>query len=215
MNLNPDMLDAVCRTLRITSEEHRYVRRLAGVPLQPEVDTADFTAERRAALRSVLDEMLPSAAHVTTRSWDLVDWNSTYPLLLGDPMRLPEGRRNHLWKFFMTPEPRERLINWEMEKGRFVARLRAEEAWLEEHGRLRNLADELLQINDEFREVMERREVHRFVGYIEWFTHPDVGEMRLHLTRMTVVDVPELLLYVHTPTDEQSRRKMLTLAGMA
>jgi transcriptional regulator with XRE-family HTH domain len=213
MRISPEMLDAVCRALRLDEEEHVYVRRLVGRPMMEPSEDSEITAERLDALRGVLDDLLPSAAHIATASWDLLAWNSTYAALFGDPELLPPQHRNHLWKFFMTDETRTRLVDWELEASRAVARFRAEEAWFNDDGRLKAMVDELLGSSEEFRRAWENREVARFVGYTERINHPDVGEIQAHLIRMTIVEQPPLVMFVHRPVDDESRKRMAVLAG--
>lgn len=213
MRVSPDMLDAVSRALRLDEEEHRYVRRLVGRPLSDAPEPGEIPGERLEALRGLLDDLLPSAAHIATESWDLLAWNSTYAGLFGDPELLQPERRNHLWKFFMTEETRTRLTDWELEARRAVARFRAEDAWLSDDGRLKSLVEDLLAASDDFRRVWEAREIHRFVGYVERIMHPDVGEIRAQLIRLTIVEQPPLVMFIHRPVDDESRERMAMLAG--
>jgi transcriptional regulator with XRE-family HTH domain len=102
-------LDAVSRALRQDSDEWRYMRSLAGIPV-PEALAA--TQELRKDLREFLDD-LSYPACATTGPSDLIGWNAAFSAVFGDPADLPPARRNTQW-FATGPLRRTRgsAIQW-------------------------------------------------------------------------------------------------------
>jgi transcriptional regulator with XRE-family HTH domain len=210
MRVSPEMVDAVCRALRLNEEEHVYVRRLVDQPLIAPTKASEIEPHRSAALQGLLDDLLPSAAHISTSGWDLLLWNQAFEGIYGDPQRMPAERRNHLWSLFMVDEMRELHPDWELEARRAVSRFRSEEAWFHDQGPLNAIVAELLDRSADFRTAWESREVDRFVGNTRRIEHAKVGEIRFHLIRLTLEE-PWLALYINRPIDEESRARMARL----
>lgn len=47
------------------------------------------------------------------RRWDYLVWNRAFAVVLGDPAKLPPGRRNQMWANFHDPARRKLLPDWQ------------------------------------------------------------------------------------------------------
>ncbi|MDT0321843.1 helix-turn-helix domain-containing protein [Streptomyces millisiae] len=88
------VVDAVCRVLRMSPAAHRHALELAGFrsPALPEVVDGVVRPETRA----LIDGWPDSPALVLDDRLDLLAWNAAHRRLWGDPAALPAERRNLL-----------------------------------------------------------------------------------------------------------------------
>src|SRR6266496_4849710 len=99
------VVDALARALRLTEDEHRHLRTLAGLTTPIQTSAADT-----ARLRRLVDAAMPNLAVVYDRCFDYVVWNLAYAVVRHDPATLPADRRNMVWMMFTQPS---RLTRWE------------------------------------------------------------------------------------------------------
>src|SRR5580698_5443289 len=80
INVSADVLHAISRALRLTSDERRHLYLLAGLPLtvapQDEERVSDLVVR-------VLEALDPSPAYVLGRRWDILAWNHSADALAG------------------------------------------------------------------------------------------------------------------------------------
>ena len=142
-----DVLDRIARALALTDVEREHVYLLAlGHP--PEVRRAAATAcEITPQLQHVLDAIVSHPAMIATSTWDIVGWNATATIVLGDFGAIPAERRNTL-RFMFAPGVRG--PNWEHHARAIVALFRAETARMGTTDRAAALVDELSRSSPEF-----------------------------------------------------------------
>jgi transcriptional regulator with XRE-family HTH domain len=210
IRVSADALDAIARALRLDDPARRYIRRLAGIPdVAPEpAATVGFSYDQ------LLKTLLPYPACVTTVAFDLVDWNSVFAFLFGDPRLVPEHWRNTLWMIFTT-EPVRRTHDWEAEAQGAVARCRFESGNYPDEPRFRELVDGLSEISDEFRLMWNSGQVRPCSERVISIERPGDGDLNLIKFQMRALDQSRHMLTLFQPADPQTAQHLQDLMTSA
>jgi hypothetical protein len=197
-----DVLEAIARALRLSDAEREHLLLLgrgdAGPPVAGRIEAPS------PPLRRMVEGLDPHPACVSGRAHDLLCWNRSYALVLGDPMDWPEGQRNAIWLAFMDPARRAMLDDWEIAVRRMLARFRAHHAANVGDPRFNEVISALREASPEFRTLWSKHEVRGSGEGTKVLSHPSGVELVFeHATfRHAVNDDQRLILY--TP-DEASR----------
>ena len=150
INVSPQVLEAVCRTLMLDPHERSHVMTLAGF------GEHGLSAQCQAispAVHAMLDGLVPLPAAVQNQRFDVLAYNAVYGRLLDDMDVLPLEDRNTLWLMFTHPEWRRGLVEWEQTAHRLVAQYRlamadhvGEPAWRALIARLSEASPEFVRV---------------------------------------------------------------------
>jgi transcriptional regulator with XRE-family HTH domain len=210
INVSPQVLEAVCRTLMLDPHERSHVMTLAG-----------FTEHRLArecqsispAVQTMLHGLVPIPAVVLNERLDALAYNRVYGHLFDDLDALPLGDRNMLWLFFTHPAWRRAAVQWEQTVRRLVAQYRlamadhvGEPAW-------RGLIARLSEASPEFVRVWEEREVLGPENQTKLIMNDTVGLLRVESTHYWLGPRPGSRLVVYTPADADCRERLEKLAA--
>ncbi|RDI51703.1 helix-turn-helix transcriptional regulator [Nocardia mexicana] len=191
------VLDALARTLRLTTTEHSYILSLAGyAPLHESADAT--TASAPTHVQHLLDA-LDFPAYAIAPDWQISGWNRAYAELYPNVATVAPEDRNLLWLVFTDPYVRDLLPDWEVTSRRFLAEFRAEAG-----PRLGDLAhtpaiQRLLEASPEFRAGWHSHDIEGFASRERVFHHPERGELRYEHHRLAPADHPDLYLVIYTP----------------
>jgi transcriptional regulator with XRE-family HTH domain len=205
-----EVIDSIAAALRLSEDEHRHLRRLAGLPPQSGHERSESVDEYMLAL---LERLLPSPAYVLGPTSDYLAWNDALSAVFCNISALPAGHRNVLWATFIAPEVRSALVDWKEHARRVVGQFRAEAAAHPNDPRFGAIAGELAELSPEFERWWTGHEVVRASGGAQAFSHPDVGLLNTHLIQLRVLDSPTLKLIIHHPLGASDERKLLSLQG--
>ena len=201
----PQVIDSLARALMLDDDEHRHLRRLAGIPI---TDPDTRLSQGDEGLLQLVDDLSPHPAHLNEPATDLFAWNRAYAVLFVDPDTLEPRHRNGLWIQLMTDEVRGRLVDWEPETSHTIARFRAEAGKYPGDQRFAELIDELNETSEFFRQEWVRHEVQGFSSHMESFEHPEVGTIRARIVILRPLNHPHLTLMIHQLADDESRQRM-------
>ncbi|MFF4773427.1 helix-turn-helix transcriptional regulator [Microtetraspora fusca] len=198
------VLDALARTLRLSSAEHSYILGLAGYTALP--PAADTAADAPAHVQRLLDVLVSSPAYAVAPDWRITAWNAAYEDLYPNVATVPAAERNLLWLVFTDPYVRDLLPDWETTSRRFLAEFRAEAG-----PRLTDLAQSpvitrLLQISPDFRDGWGAHRIEGFTSRLRTFRHPRAGVLHFEHHRLAPADQPNLHLVIYTPATEPGGR---------
>jgi hypothetical protein len=202
IQVSSQVLDAVARALRLDPNERAHLFVLAGTenPL-PAVECATVTP----AVHQILGQLGPLPAAVINARYDVLAYNRSYTLLVGDLDSLPFEDRNLLWLAFNGSVFEKRLVDREAARSAIVARFRAamadhsaEPAWKALLGRLR-------KTSPEFEEAWQRHEVAGQRNGLKEFFVGDVGLLRFEYTNLWLGPRVGARLVTYTPIDDQTR----------
>ncbi|WP_059013399.1 helix-turn-helix transcriptional regulator [Streptomyces specialis] len=214
INASAQVLDAVARTLRLDAAERRHLYHLAEVPYVPgREDGAPGVDAIGPDVQTMLDALDPLPAVVYNLRYDVLGDNATYRGLFPRLLRMPGGVRNALWTLFTTDPATCPIVLRESELKIMVATLRAsygghvgEPAW-------ESFVRELCRVSPEFAAMWASGDVVPPGPRLKTFRHPDIGEVRMRTQSLSVNGMPDSRMVVYVPGDEESRRRVATLAG--
>ncbi|HEY3477754.1 MAG TPA: helix-turn-helix domain-containing protein [Streptomyces sp.] len=192
------MLAALARALRLTSDERDHLYHLAGRPLPP---ASSGNAHVHPALLNLLEQLTATPAQVMTDLSVPLVQNRLAEALLGAPAPGDGIRASFVYQWFTDPAARRRYHPDEHEHQSrvFVADLRAA---LAKRGR-DALADELLATllarSDEFAHLWEQREVAVRRTDRKRILHPALGVLELDCMNLLSEDSSQRLLWFTAP----------------
>ncbi|GAA2083011.1 helix-turn-helix transcriptional regulator [Kitasatospora saccharophila] len=155
---SPQLLAALARALRLSTDERDHLHLLAG-HRPPEGPTAG--PHVRPALRYLLDRLGDTPAQLLTDLGDLLAQNALAEALFGCVCKVAEPDRNIVWRWFTDPAVREAYPAEERDPlGRLhVAELRAAATRRGFDPPTRALLDRLTAASPEFTALWQRHEV--------------------------------------------------------
>ncbi|WP_461010272.1 helix-turn-helix transcriptional regulator [Streptomyces capparidis] len=208
IRVSAQVLDSVARALRLNPNERAHLFVLAGTPDPvPGLRCPSVTP----ALMEILEQLEPVPACLQNSRYDIVAYNRTYGLMLGDLDRVPPEDRNLLWLAFTRPEWREAMVDWEESVAVMTAKFRASMAeHLAEPG-WKCLVSRLREASPTFCELWERHEVVQPDNRGKCYLNPFVGVLNLELTSLWLGPRPGPRLTVHVPKDEETARRLAAL----
>jgi hypothetical protein len=204
------VLDAVARTLLLDPHERDHLFRLADTPDgsgQQECCSLPPTAQ------VLLDQLVPFPACIRNARFDVLAWNTSYELLMGDLHSIPFEDRNSLWRVFTSPYCRASIIDWEEGTRRMVAEYRAAMAEHVAEPAWKCLVARLTKASPEFAELWERHEVASPENLTKRYLHPEVGLLRLNYTHLWLGQRLGTRMTTYSPADEQTRDRLRELHG--
>ncbi len=204
------VLDALSRTLQLSTAEHRYVLRLTGH--QPEHLVEGSPTALPAHVQDLLDALGQSPAYAITDNWSIVGWNRAYERFYPHIALVDRAERNLLWLVFTEPHVRELLADWRTDSLRFLAEFRSEVGWRIDEPAFDGLVAKLRTTSEHFRTGWDAYELDQFTSRLRTFHHPRVGTLVLGHHRVTLFDCPDLHIVAYTAApDTDAAAKLATM----
>lgn len=194
---SPQMLTALARALRLTSDERNHLFHLAGHPAPPSHGPLGHVEP---GLLGLLDRLTTTPAQVITDLHETLVQNRLALALLGPP----PGRgmsASFVYRWFTDPEARRIYPTEDAEKHSraFVADLRAVSARRSGESDVTGLVAQLLRRSREFGQLWEEREVAlRRVDH-KRIVHPSLGVIELDCHNLFSEDGRQRLLWFSAP----------------
>ena len=198
------VVDAIARTLRLTPDEHVYLRNLAIVPQSVEESTLDVTP----SMQRMIDSLAPNPVYVVDDRFDFLAWNESFSTLWRDPATMEPSQRNLVWQFFTDHELPHMLENWEERAFAFAMQLRSLMAASEDKQRFDELVDALSSESTAFAGMWQAHEVANFSAAQHRFV---IGDRRLvmDITQLQFVESPRLRAIALTPATDEDRTLLI------
>lgn len=209
------LLAALARALRLTSDERDHLYHLAG-QVPPRAATGG--GHVRPGLLLILDRLHDTPAQVMSDLGDVLAQNAMAMALLGDNSALPVENRNLMVRWFVDPSSRARIP--EADHGRLarghVAQLRAVVAARPEDRRAAGLLRRLLAESPEFAALWAEHEVAVRRSDTKTVLHPTVGAIELDCEVMlSSAHAQRLIVYTARPGSvSQQRLELLRVVGL-
>jgi transcriptional regulator with XRE-family HTH domain len=207
------VLEAIAGALELTPAEHAHLMLLGrGEEVPPgraPKETINPTIKR------LVENLGANPACITGRRFDFLAWNEAHSAVFGDPARMPDGRRNLLWRIFMDPGTRELHPDWEEGARRIVARFRSEAARYVGDPDFEDLISALQKASPEFRSWWDLHEVATSGIGRKVVRHPTAGKLVFEHAVFRPQESPEqrLVLYSATPQANTTEKLAKLLAG--
>jgi predicted kinase/transcriptional regulator with XRE-family HTH domain len=204
---SPQVVDALARALRLSADEHRHLRELAGLATAPAASGDD----PQARLQRLVDAATPNAASVYDVHFDYLAWNEPYRRIRHDPAGLPAGRRNLLWMMFTDADNRARMTTWDRAARALLSQFRAAAGRHPGDPRFAELTAALSDASPQFRDWWAQYPVRYFRPARIRIRHPQAGRITLELFQLRLEDDPGLVMVTQVPADPVSRDRVAAL----
>lgn len=207
INVSGEVLAAIARALRLTTEERRHLYLLAGLPLT--IASQDEERVSELVLR-VLDLLDPTPAYVRGRRWDVLAYNKSADAL-ADFSSATGLRRNIVWRLFRDENSQCRYGDLKCIMRRCVANFRSIAAKYPNDPAFTSLIDDLRANSAEFRQLWAEHDVLGATEGLKQFLHPELGEFILDYTAFEIPGDGDMRMVVMTaePGSETERKLRL------
>ncbi|GGM52720.1 transcriptional regulator [Longimycelium tulufanense] len=204
-NPSRQVLMALARALRMSTDERNYLLCLGGVAPAP-------ARERRVSrsVQSMLDRLDDVPAVVMDGKYDILAWNSMAAALMTDLESMPEHERNTLRWIFLHRRSWLRTADGSNYARRCVADLRTGGRHHDE-AEVRALVDELSAASREFTEMWTAHDVEVQRTSVKRTVHPVVGPLELHCETLQIPGVDQRLMMYTTEPGSATARAMRSL----
>ncbi|WP_297617115.1 helix-turn-helix domain-containing protein [Nocardia sp.] len=204
-----NLLAGIARALRLTDEEHEYLRML--VQARP-TRRGRSEPEVSNAMRDLLDA-LPTPALVLGPRTDILAWNAAAAALFVDFAEIPAHQRALVRLVFLEPRMRTLFKNWEQVAAEAVDRLRMTAARTPGDPRLMQLVGELSVHDLDFRRWWAGHGVRTMAGGRKLLRHPVVGDLALDWQVLQVLSSPGQTLVTYTAPAGSPSHEALRILG--
>ncbi|HXO16636.1 MAG TPA: helix-turn-helix transcriptional regulator [Candidatus Dormibacteraeota bacterium] len=213
INVSSDVLVAISRALRLTSEERRHLHLLAGLPLTLAAQVDERVSE---LVLRVLEALEPSPAYVRGRRWDVLAYNRTADALADFSSQIGLGR-NIVWRLFRDEKSQCRYGDLQCIMRRCVANFRTVAAKYPNDPAFTELIGDLRANSPEFKQLWAEHDVLGSTEGLKHFLHPEVGELFLDYTGFEIPGDGDMRMVVMTaqPGSESERRLRLLAPAAA
>ncbi|WP_051248190.1 helix-turn-helix transcriptional regulator [Nocardioides halotolerans] len=203
------VLSALCRALRLGSDERDHVFHLAG-SAPPATGLIDLHV--RPSVMRLIDRFHDLPALVMSAKCDVLAWNAMSSALHGDWSRLRPERRNQPRLRFLpdpTDPPRSAVGGTPEERAgtaaQTVANLRSVAGRYPDDPGLARLLEDLHEGSAEFRELWGSTDANLWRSHAKTVTHPTLGELRLECDTLHVPDADQtLIVYSAAPGSREA-----------
>ena len=190
-----DVLTAIARVLRLSTDERDYVFELSGREQRPGRPSPQRAQPQ---LRRLLGDLATTPAVVLGRRTDILAWNPMAAALFTDFGLLPAQNRNFVRLVFCDQSVRSLYPHWEHAARNGVAQLRREAARDPDDPELAALVDELSARDKDFQRWWTAHQVSlRDTGSNE-VRHPVVGDLTLDWAALVCTADPDQQLFTWT-----------------
>lgn len=202
-----NLLAGIARALRLTREEHEYLRMLVqprprcGRGGEPEVG---------ATVRDLL-AALTAPALVLGPCTEVLAWNAGAAALFMDFAEIPVAHRALVRMVFLEPRIRGLFVNWEQVAAEAVDRLRMAAARTPGDPRLMQLVGELSVHDADFRRWWAGHGVRTLAGGRKHVRHPVVGELELDWQVLQVLTAKDQTLVTYTAPEGSPSHEALRI----
>lgn len=209
------MLAAVARALRLTSDERSYLYHLAGRPLP---HPSSRSAHVHPGMLDLLDRLPNTPAQVMTDLSVPLVQNRLANALLGAPVPAHGFRASYLYRWFTDPAARDRYHPDEHDHQSrvFVADLRAAVGKRGKDPMATELIAALKGASPEFRQLWSQQEVAVRRADRKRLVHPVLGVIELNCLNLLSEDGSQRLLWFTAPpgSDAINQLELLAVVGI-
>ena len=213
---------ALARALLLTNSERDHLYRLAGLVPPTDAEVSDHIPP---GLRRLLNRLGDTAAAaVFAADWQMIWWNRTWAVLLGDPSSKPPHLRNFARDTFSTASGGPHLSHWPVTslaqdtiESAIVSDLRRATGRFPESTRLTDLINELTTGNERFAELWASGAVGAHQEDRKIVDHPAVGPITVDCDVMTDGDADRkiVMLTAAPDTEDEIKLRLAALSGVS
>ncbi|WJL94657.1 helix-turn-helix transcriptional regulator [Microbacterium sp. ET2] len=206
---SPAVVDAIARALGLDETGTRHLRDL----LDPTIaaDRATHAQRARHGLHQLMEGLDATPGMILGRRTDVLAINPMARALIADFEVMPARERNYARWMFLSPEARERLIDWEAQARRVVENLRLEAGRSGGDPDLAAFVTALAVASSDFARWWDEHRVFQRTFGDKRFRHPLVGELTLQYETLTLPGDPDQTLFLYTAARGSRSAEALSL----
>lgn len=208
-NPSAQVLAALSRALRLTTEERDHLYTVAG---QAPPKRSAMTSHVPPSVQRLVDRMADLPVAVYDPAWTIIAWNAAWAGLMGDPSAVSGRDRNLIWRTFTGKSARVRKTDAEADQfeTNAVADLQRAIGTYPGDARLHQLVGELRQASPRFAKLWAARVVSTAGPASKTIVHPEVGPITLDCDVLTVAGSDlRLVVYTAEPSSPDADRLRL------
>lgn len=205
------MLAALARALRLSTDERDYLFRVAGHSAPDRWAGSAYVAP---ALLRVLDRLADTPALVLSALGEVLVQNELSRALHGDRTRYVGIERSEIYRWFVHPETERGIYppdDHERQSRAQVASLRAAYGAMGASSPAGELVRELQRVSPEFAGLWDRQEVARRFEDHKVLVHPEVGAIELDCQVLFTEDQSQALLVLTAAPRSEAEEKLSLL----
>jgi transcriptional regulator with XRE-family HTH domain len=214
-NPSAQVLAALSRALRLTTEERDHLYTVAG---QAPPRRSAITTHVPPSVQRLIDRLADLPVAVYDPAWTIITWNPAWAGLMGDPSAVSGRDRNLIWRTFTGTSTRVRKSDAEADEfeTNAVADLRRAVDIYPDDDRLRHLVDDLRQASSRFAQLWAERVVNSAGSNSKTIVHPEVGPITLDCDVLTVAGSDlRLVVYTAEPSSpDADRLRLVQVIGL-
>lgn len=208
-NPSAQVLAALSRALRLTTEERDHLYTVAG---QAPPRRSAMTTHVPASVQRLVDRLSDLPVAVYDPAWTIIAWNAAWAGLMGDPSAAGARDRNLIWRTFTGKSTRVRKSDAEVDEfeANAVADLRRAVGTYPDDTGLRHLVDDLGRASPRFAKLWAERAIRRAGPDSKTIVHPEVGPITLDCDVLSVAGSDlRLVVYTAEPSSPDADRLRL------
>ncbi len=199
------VVDALCRTLRLEPDARDHLFRLAR--LSPSVNRTDEVVSPE--LAEMMAAFPHAAAYVTNAAFRILAANPTATALVAPVWH----NGNILANMFLDPEAKDYYLNWDEVSRAAISALRLADGFVPPHPEVSALVSWLHRDSQTFRGLWDDHKVAGLTMTRKSIHHPDVGLLELNYQTFDVRSSPGQQLTVATAAAGSPSADALALLG--
>jgi len=202
---SPQVLESICRALRLSPDARDHAFRLARL-----APTARVTAEAPTDhLRHLLDSFPKAAAYVVNPAFRVIAANDIATALLA-----PAHHNGQVMQFlFLDPTASIYFQDWDDVARAAVSAMRLAAGFSPPHPEVATLVRRLYARSPAFAALWDDRTVQGLTSVHKFIRHPEVGDLELWYQTFDVREAPGLQLTVATAEPGSTSEDALSLLG--
>ncbi|MGP4974887.1 helix-turn-helix transcriptional regulator [Brachybacterium tyrofermentans] len=208
------MLAAIARALRMTTDERDYLYRVAGHSAPERHAVEGYVPP---GLMRVLDRLHDTPAMILSALEEPLVQNGPARALFGDAEQFTGWDRSTIYSWFVHPEqaravyPVEDHAHHGLSK---VASLRAAYGTMGPRSRASELAENLYARSEEFAQLWDSQVVARRFEQHKVVVHPQIGRIEVDCQALLTEDASQVLLVLTAPPHSEDAGKLDLLAAL-
>ncbi|WEK59932.1 MAG: helix-turn-helix domain-containing protein [Candidatus Microbacterium colombiense] len=209
------ILAALARALRLSSDERDYLYRVCGYSAPDRAAASDYV---RPGILRVLDRLHDTPAFVVSVLDEVLVQNDAARAILGDASGLTGLERSGIYRWFARPAQerlRYRAEDHDRQSRALVAALRSAQGVLGARSRAGEIARALTELSPEFVRIWETHEVARRFEQHKVIVHPELGEIEVDCQALFTEDETQALIVLTAApgSDAASKLELLRVIG--
>ncbi|HET7553481.1 MAG TPA: helix-turn-helix transcriptional regulator [Gemmatimonadaceae bacterium] len=199
IRVSEETVESLASALRLTDAERSHLFLLALG--RPPADPTPLSLVADGAVQRLVNAVGAMPAYAMGPLFELLAWNAAADSVFSLGTLAP-GDRNMLWYIFMHPEARRRLVDWEGNAQRTLARFRADAARMVGDPRMTTLVEKMCAASSHFATWWPRHEILGRPGCRKEIMHPDAGRLVFEHNTLIPNDARGIRIVFYTPLDE-------------